>query len=668
MFSPKAEFNCIRALLIISSLMVSVLLTSCGGGSNSSKPEGSQNGDGKKIEDGNGNTGKQNQSPLNLPVKNPNLSGALYYNNSNHFRRLDLQHGIFTSLRGDGKGPAASSNGKEFAIVYDGVGDDLSDLVIFDEDGLNKQVITFDQYSFGHAKLSPSGSYVVIGRKPYSYLDDSIDGLSIYDRDGNEVRRIEEAEDGPYINSYEWTPEGFLLIAIGDRLFEIQQLPNGPLLETVNLNGLYPKQLAISPNGQQIAFVLRDSSAKNEHVYIMNRDGTGFRQATISDKNEWGVTWSPDGDYLALAHGDDWLGCAGSVCYGDCSDVVIVPANATMLDMENSQEVIHPNVTDNELEITPSCPRSALLWRQYEPLEQKPGQAPQSGGVNNGLTGTIYHSFIDFESVELESGKSTTLRGKGWGITPSDDGSELVGNFENSNYDDWGGIEIFDLQGNVEYAFDIPDYTYGPIRFSPDKQLIGIGQDPSYHFNFKRRLSIFHRQGVDLGEGLDGEVVAQYYGNELGEIGSWDWTNDGGLYLVRGQTIQKVESLGDEEETIVTLPNTPYSMELSPDDSKIAFGMIGSVWIINSDGTDLRRLTVSAKSEGLPHWSPDGRYLALIYYDGNCGNLYAVPADGERVYVGDRNVPTHSFEIKAESSYGQDTFVGFCVDQNVSWK
>lgn len=650
------------------SLLIALFITGCGGGGSDSVPK--KNINKEKDEDNLGGTGNKQPSPLNLPIKNPNLSGALYYNDSSYFRRLDLQHGIFSSLRSDGKGPFAASNGKEFAMVFDGVGDDISELVIFDEDGLNKHAFQFDQYSFGYAKLSPEGNYLVIGRKPYSYLNESLDGLSIYDRHGNEVRRIEEAKDGPYINSYEWTPEGYLLIALGDRLFEIQQLPSGPLMETVNLAGRYPSQLAISPDGKQLAFVLREPSGDNEHVHVMNRDGSQLKQATASDKNEWGVTWSPNGDYLALAYGNDWLGCAGSTCYGECSDVVIIPADANLLDMETSQDVIHPNIIDDEFEGTPSCPRSALHWREYEPLDHNPGSAPQEGGANHGLTGTIYHSFgsLNYESVDLQSGKSTVLRGEGWGITPSDDGQEFVGDFENREYDDWDGIEIFDLQGNVEYAFDIPDYTYDSIRFSPDKQLIGIGQDPSYEFDFKRRISIFKRQGVDLGDGLDGEVVAQYYGNELGEIGSWDWSNEGGLYLVRGNTIQKVENLGDEAITITSLPNPPYSIELSPDDSQIVFAMVGSIWMMNSDGSGLKRLTQSARSEGTPHWSPDGQYIVFTYYGETCGHLYAVPVDGERVYVGDRKIPSHAFEIRAESEYSSDSFSGFCADHNISWR
>src|SRR5262249_9639460 len=51
-------------------------------------------------------------------------------------------------------------------------------------------------------------------------------------------------------------------------------------------------------------------------------------------------------------------------------------------------------------------------------------------------------------------------------------------------------------------------------------------------------------------------------------------------------------------------------VSLSSLSGRIAFDNHDDVWIINADGTDLRRLTHSPWPEFDPSWSPDGRFVA----------------------------------------------------------
>jgi hypothetical protein len=115
--------------------------------------------------------------------------------------------------------------------------------------------------------------------------------------------------------------DGTLLGAL-DSLFDGSWMPDGSLVlsatvdelygeKTFYADGLYmlsadrskytaigsglvkPKHPAASPDGKKVAFSM------NNHIWVINTDGTGLRQVTTGDKAETHPCWSPDGKYLA---------------------------------------------------------------------------------------------------------------------------------------------------------------------------------------------------------------------------------------------------------------------------------------------------------------------------------------------------------------------------------
>lgn len=52
------------------------------------------------------------------------------------------------------------------------------------------------------------------------------------------------------------------------------------------------------------------------------------------------------------------------------------------------------------------------------------------------------------------------------------------------------------------------------------------------------------------------------------------------------------------------------------------------LYLIDTDGTNQRRLTTSAGLEGLPVWSPDGQWIAYVAYDGVNWSIRAISRDG----------------------------------------
>ena len=57
-------------------------------------------------------------------------------------------------------------------------------------------------------------------------------------------------------------------------------------------------------------------------------------------------------------------------------------------------------------------------------------------------------------------------------------------------------------------------------------------------------------------------------------------------------------------------------------------GRPSDIYVMNADGSGLRRLTRSPQNDGDPVWSPDGRRLAFVRIQGGRADIYVVHADG----------------------------------------
>ncbi len=74
----------------------------------------------------------------------------------------------------------------------------------------------------------------------------------------------------------------------------------------------------------------------------------------------------------------------------------------------------------------------------------------------------------------------------------------------------------------------------------------------------------------------------------------------------------------------------PIHIPRTPDyhDGKIVFGYLGSIWVVNEDGTNPRRLTVHSAHDEFPRFSPDGKWIAFSSDRYGNDDVFIIPAEG----------------------------------------
>lgn len=342
---------------------------------------------------------------------------------------------------------------------------------------------------------------------------------------------------------------------------------------------------AFSPDGTTIAFN-SDRENENSDVYLMNTEGGDIRHLTDWKGNETGGpgSWSPDGTRFAFISDQD----------GN-DDIYVMSA-----------EVYKPRLVlayqENDLQFPSYSPDGRqIVFQSITPSPDRSGEL-----IVYDIASKHHRKLVKTENTDL-------------GPRFSPDGSRIV--FSNK-LDTNTEICLINADGS-----GLTNLTQNAARdinptFSPDGKRIAFATNRHGNSNSYNAYVM----------NVDGSDQRQVDAKN-GVIFSPSWSPDGRKIVFA----RDIDSAGNAEIIGIDLDDDAVEKQLtfrsrwdgqpvmSPDGNRIAFvtNTHGNweIYLMNSDGSGVFRLTRSAADDSSPHWSPDGR---RIIFNSNRHGKYAL--------------------------------------------
>lgn len=627
-------------------------------------------------------------SAQTLTGVNRYLTGRLFIGDDGHF--LDLASGEFASLVPDDTDRIIypSTDGKEFVEAVETYRrvpaewwDNDAVLIRAMGTGLVVEKFELSESLIGAAKLSPDRNLVAaIWRDESSAEDYGDERLTVFSRSGQVLSRSPQKD----VYSFDWLPDGRLVYTVGFSIY-LGTHPNsaqGLPIKTFATSEGRPVSIAVSPDGNRIAFELTTDASpspyvnyRNATVWLMNLDGSGLRLLATSNANTPRINtpaWSPDGTMLAAVEGhisgvsfvpdpiqsDIWwvtpIGGPPGALYAVPTDGEAIPLPA---DGASSAQPIFRAVDADSVTFVGPGIHSHMKWigSAIETSVTAGSLPTDTGALNHGLTGTIY---IDDDGV----GDSTAVHGIDLGsgagqllFQLTDDDLDNVRDILYASadaqrfslyYDDLqqGALYIFDGDGAILAGLALDGGTYdmkpkSPVRFSPvDSNLVLM-----HYRNLLSGSDDFGNYYVVVIDWSQGPFVKHFKSREYVAA---DWTPEGDIILAgkEGGIYRSTNAGGFADPALLfSFKEAARDLTVSPDGNHLAYYLAGQIWTSSLDGTSLRRLTAPAKGfHALPEWSPDGQYLAFKAVDNDgksldLGTLWVLAADAQNVRISQRD-------------------------------
>jgi Tol biopolymer transport system component len=651
---PDSTTSCARRSLLAFAFALAAQLAACGGGGGGEAPAPSPGPAPAPVPAPGPAPGP---APAPAPL-NGDAAGTLYFGGPGSTVAFDLATGITQVIRTQDASLMPSPGGDRFTFSADSPADryDLDRLWITGPDGIVQAWFDVADGLRGPGQLSPDGTRVLVD---WSTDDDAtIYVPTVFDLTGKVLARY------PGFTDYAWLPDGGLVLAKGDAIWRVGASLGAPAVIR-HFPDEQPGFLSPSPDGTRLAFDLGDTGVLANHVWLMNIDGSDARQLTTSSLNEDGAGWSPDGRTLALRQGIAYAAEAGGVPGAPCPEIWLVPADATAIVALDPADATTPARRLQQLQPDGTvrgsvCAFSVPQWRVAPPaLPHDDGSAFAGGGRNAGLGGRLWaNDAYDDVLFDLSTGEPTFSFTEALGdwavIAPA--GDEVVVSVSDPASGDIDGdaLRIVGLDGKTHSYFEVPEFLSGPPRLSPDGQTIAIAWNSEANDD---------PAAVDIVTlfGRDGSVKAR-----VQDYGDWAWLPDGRLLVVQGAQVDAIDATFQHLAPVAQFPEGVDGIAVSPDGRRLAFTMASHVWTSALDGSELRQLTVSGGSESTPVWSPDGRAVAFRFQSelGGCPLVYAVPADGQRVFVGQAGVASSALPVTVDD---RGTVRTLCAFSQMAW-
>jgi len=140
------------------------------------------------------------------------------------------------------------------------------------------------------------------------------------------------------------------------------------------------------------------------------------------------------------------------------------------------------------------------------------------------------------------------------------------------------------------------DFTY--VMASPDQRRIAVeGRWVDRSFNTRFDTLIYE----------DGNIIARYEGHYAAS-----WLDNDTLILPSGNGLFTATIGGIPVPINTSITGAVNNPDVSPDGSQIVFEWNGDIWVLDSDGSDLRQVADDSTNLRYPVWSPNGEFIAFL--------------------------------------------------------
>jgi len=360
--------------------------------------------------------------------------------------------------------------------------------------------------------------------------------------------------------------------------------------------------------GETIAFAAAEFASPS-HVYLIRADGKDLRRLTKGDDFELSPVWSPDSQRLAYLfyHPPERPTAKGATPAAQAETVTPTPEPLTPEDLAQRRLVLRDLSSGEEKVLADSLP----LQANFVSLSWSPdGTAIVYTAITDPSRSPLRASL---RIVDVSSGRQTAPAGDVQGFLPawSPDGSKIafmgyVGEPDESGQQETEPFVMDSDGGNIRQLATRPGVDFS-LAWAPDgRRIAWWGQDPASRANHLFLVDVDGGEFKDLGTGSnpvwspDGRRIA-FLEQEAAPPG---------VFLTRPMVDIFVLDIETGERTNLT-PDSGHERwpTWSPDGQQIAFvserdNRNGEIYVMNADGSDVRRLTDNDLREGMLAWSP----------------------------------------------------------------